>query len=140
SDHPRNASDDVLKALARRGGVIGITAYAPFIREKRAGRPSIEQVVEHVAYVAERFGVDAVGIGTDHFEAESDVRYAAFATRFPDSQRGSRREEAYVRDFERVDDWPRLTEALLRHGFSDTDTLKILGGNHLRVFRAAWRR
>ena len=138
SEHPRNASDAVLKALAKKGGVIGITAYAPFIRDKREGRPTVDDVVAHVAYVADLVGVDHVGIGSDHFEAESEVRYAAFGTWFPDSQRGYRREDAYVRDFERVDDWPKLTEALLRRGFSDADTLKILGGNHLRVFRAAW--
>ena len=140
ADHPRNVSNEVLKALAKRGGVIGITAYAPFIRAKREGRPAIEHMVEHVAYVADLVGIDHVGIGSDHFEAESDVRYAAFATWFPDSQRGYRREDVNVRGFERVDDWPRLTEALLRHGFSDTETRKILGENHLRVFRAAWGR
>ena len=139
AEHPRNVSNEVLKALAKRGGVIGITAYAPFIRAKREGRPAIEHMVEHVAYVADLVGIDHVGIGSDHFEAESDVRYAAFATWFPDSQRGYRREEVNVRGFERVDDWPRLTEALLRRGFSSTETLKILGENHLRVFRAAWR-
>lgn len=139
ADHPRNVSNEALKALAKGGGVIGITAYAPFIRDKRHGPPTIEHVVEHIAYVADLVGIDHVGIGSDHFDAESDVRYAAFATWFPDSQRGYGRDEVNVQGFERVDDWPRVTEALLRRGFSDTDARKILGENHLRVFRAAWR-
>jgi membrane dipeptidase len=139
AEHPRNATDRVLKALAGKGGVIGITAYAPFIRDRSKGRPTIEHMVDHVSYVADLVGIDHVGIGSDHFESESEVRYSAFATWFPGSQRGYRREDVNVEGFERVDDWPRLTETLLRRGFSDADTLKILGENHLRVFRAAWR-
>jgi membrane dipeptidase len=140
ADHPRNATDRMLRALAAKGGVIGITAYAPFIRDHSQGRPTIEQMVDHVCYVADLVGIDHVGIGTDHFESESEVRYVAFTTWFPGSQRGYSREDVNVQGFERVDDWPRLTEALLRRGCSDADTLKVLGGNHLRVFRAAWRR
>jgi membrane dipeptidase len=44
----------------------------------------------------------------------------------------------YVEGFERIDRFPRLTEALVRRRFSDQDVLKILGGNFLRVFRQAW--
>lgn len=139
SDHPRNASDTVLKALAKNGGVIGITGLGAFIRHKRnGGRPTIEDIIPHIAYVADLVGIDHVGIGSDHFEAESEVRYDTFSTWFPDMWRGYGMKEVYVRDFERPDDWPKMTEALMRHGFSDAEVLKILGGNFLRVFRAAW--
>ncbi|MGE0119685.1 MAG: dipeptidase [Dongiaceae bacterium] len=139
ADHPRNVTDEMLKALAENGGVIGVTAYAPFIRDRRKGRATIEHMIDHVAYGADLVGIDHVGIGSDHFEAESDIRYAAFATWFPGSQRGYLRKEVNVAGFERIDEWPRLTAALLRRGFSDAEVLKILGGNHLRVFRSAWR-
>ena len=72
AEHPRNVSNEVLKALAKRGGVIGITAYAPFIRE--SARDGLRSNIwwKHVAYVADLVGIDHVGIGSDHFEAESD--------------------------------------------------------------------
>jgi membrane dipeptidase len=41
-NHPRNAPDDVLAALAGRGGVIGITAYAPFCESSPGQRPGLE--------------------------------------------------------------------------------------------------
>lgn len=141
-DHPRNATDRALKALAKTGGVIGITAYAPFIRPRKKGdkgRPTVDNVVDHVVYAADLVGIDHVGIGSDHFEAELPIRYEAFATWFPGSQAGYRREEVNTVGFERVDDWPLLTEALLRRGFSDGEALKVLGGNHLRVFAASWK-
>jgi len=138
SEHPRNASDAVLRALAKGGGVIGITAYAPFIADRASGRPTLETFVDQICYVAELVGIDHVGVGSDHFDSESEVRYAAFATWFPGSQRGYALHEVNVAGFESVDDWPALTEALLRRGFHEAEILQILGENHLRVFAAAW--
>jgi len=139
TDNPRNFTDEVLRALASRGGVIGVTAYAPFCQPKSGGRPSVEHVVDHICYVADLVGVDHVGLGSDHFEAESEVRYAAFATQFPTTQAGFKREEIYADGLERVECLPRLTESLVARGFSDAEVLKILGGNHLRLFREVWK-
>ena len=75
TNHQRNAPDDVLKALAERGGVIGITAYAPFCEKPGKGRPGLDDMIDHIVYVAEKFGVDHVGIGSDFFEGESWVRF-----------------------------------------------------------------
>jgi membrane dipeptidase len=139
ADHPRNVTDTVLKALATNGGVIGVTAYAPFLRDRRAGRATIDHMIDHVCHISSLIGLKHVGIGSDHFEAESEVRYGAFAIWFPGSQRGYDMREVNARGFETVDDWPAMTEALLRRGFSEKETLAILGRNHLRVFRSAWR-
>jgi len=139
TDNPRNFTDDVLRELASRGGVVGVTAYGPFCQPKNGGRPSIEHVVDHICYIADLVGVDHVGLGTDHFEAESEVRYAAFATQFPTTQRGFTREEIYAKGLERVDCLPRLTESLVARGFADAEVSKILGGNHLRLFREVWK-
>jgi len=99
----------------------------------------VHDVIDHIAYVAELVGIDHVGIGSDFFESESEVRYADFASYYPAVQRGFRREETYAEGFERIDHFPRLTEALVKRHFTDADIKKILGGNHLRVFREAWR-
>jgi len=138
--HPRNATDEVLRALAARGGVIGVTFYAPFCQTESGRHPNAADVADHIAYIADLVGPDHVGLGTDQFESESEVRYAAFGVQFADTQRGFTREAVYATDLERVEKLPNLTLELVRRGFSDEDVLKILGGNHLRVFRAAWSR
>ncbi len=138
TDNPRNVTDEVLRALAESGGMLGITFYAPFCQPRSGGHPGIGDVVDHIAYVADLVGIDHVGLGTDHFEAESEVRYAAFATHFQGTQRGFARESVYAAGLERVELLPRLTETLLVRGFSDQDILNILGGNYMRLFRSTW--
>ncbi|MGE3147894.1 MAG: dipeptidase, partial [Pseudorhodoplanes sp.] len=138
TDHKRNITDEVIKALANRGGVLGITFYAPFCQNKKGGHPGIDDVIDHIAYVADLVGVDHVGIGSDQFESESEVRYAAFAVQFADTQRGFTREGVYAKGLERVELFPKLTEGLLKRGFKDADILKILGGNNMRLFKDVW--
>jgi len=77
-------------------------------------------------------------MGTDMFEAESEERYAALATHFADTQRGFTPATVYARDVERVEHLPNVTLALIKRGFSDQDILKVLGGNHLRLFQQTW--
>lgn len=140
TDSPRNVPDEVLKALAGKGGVVGITAYSPFCQLKPGVRPSIKEVIDHIAYVADLVGVDHVGIGTDFFEGESRVRIdGLFRVRYPDVLRHYTLDTVYAEGFDGVACFPRLTEALVERGFSDDATLKILGGNFLRVFRQVWK-
>ena len=140
TDNPRNVPDDVLKSLADRGGVIGITAYAPFCEARPGVRPSVKEVVDHIAYVADLVGVDYVGIGSDFFEGESQVRFERFfRIRYPDVIRHYTLETVYAEGFDGVACFPRLTDALVDRRFGDADVLKILGGNFLRVFDAAWK-
>lgn len=61
--HPRNLDDDQLWALKEKGGVIGLSFYPPFIREE--GQAKIEHLLDHFCYVAEKFGVQMLGIGSD---------------------------------------------------------------------------
>ena len=140
ANHPRNLSDDGLRALADCGGVVGITAYSPFAETKPGVRPKLEDYIDHVAYVADLVGVDHVGIGSDFFEAESPIRFERFfRTRYPDLIRNYTLETVYVEGFKRVDDLPKLTTGLLRRGFSPADVKKVLGANFLRVFDQVWK-
>jgi membrane dipeptidase len=140
NDNPRNVPDDVLKALGARGGLIGITAYSPFVELTPGVPPTLDDVVTHVAHVAERAGVQTVAIGSDLFEGESPVRFERFfRVRYPDVIRHYTRETVYAEGFTRVDDFPRLTEALVGRGFSDDEVVDILGGNYLRVLRETWK-
>lgn len=139
-DHPRNLRDDLLRALAAKGGVVGVTAYAPFCETKRATRPTIDDFVSHIAYIADLIGVDHVGIGSDFFEGESPIRFERyFRRRYPAIVGHYTIDAVYAQGFETVGDFAVLPAALRGRGFNDDDVRKILGGNFMRVFEQAWR-
>jgi membrane dipeptidase len=139
TDHPRNLRDDVLRALAAKGGVVGITAYAPFCQTKSGTRPTTDDFVSHVAYVADLVGIDHVAIGTDFFEAESPIRFERyFRRRYPAIVGQYTIDTVYAQGFERVDDFAVLPEKLRQRGFGNDDVRKILGGNFMRVFGQCW--
>jgi membrane dipeptidase len=139
TDHPRNVPDDVLRALADRNGVIGITAYAPFCEKTLNRRPRLDDMIDHVAYVADRFGIDHVGIGSDFFEGESPIRFERFfRRRYPSIVGQYSIETIYAEGFETVNDFAALPAALARRGIRDDDAAKVLGGNFLRVFEQVW--
>ena len=139
-DTPRNYGDDALRALAGSGGVIGITAYGPLCETAPGVRPSLGDMIDHIAYAADLIGIEHVGIGSDFFESESPVRFHAFfRVRYPEVFGDYRLDNVYFDDFNRVDHFPRLTAALLERGFSPEETTKILGGNFMRVFDRVWK-
>ncbi len=139
TDHPRNLCDDVLRALAAKGGVVGITAYAPFCEAKRGTRPSVDDVVSHIAYVADLVGIDHVGIGSDFFEGESPIRFERyFRRRYPAIVGHYTIDTVYAQGFERIDNFAVLPAALRKRGFGEDDVRKILGGNFMRVFEQCW--
>lgn len=110
--HARNLTDDQLRAIAQRGGVVGVNFYPPF-----TGGPSLVRVLDHIDYMVKVMGVDHVGLGSD---------FDGFSQR--------------VRGLEDVSKLPNLTAGLLGRGYSGDEIKKILGGSALRVFREVWGR
>ncbi len=146
---PRNVPDDILKTVKQNGGVIMVNFYSGFVvaesgkkmrdavAEMRAKyrdpveraaaieawykavganlpRGTYHDVVNHIDHIVKVAGIEHVGIGSD-FDG---------ITMWPVG-------------LEDVSSYPRLTEELLRRGYSETDVHKILGGNVLRAFRQA---
>jgi membrane dipeptidase len=116
---PRNMTDDMIKALAKKGGVIQINVNCGFISQKSADAPkdapvraTLADVVAHIDHARQVGGIDAVGIGTD-FDG---------ITCTPEG-------------FDDVSKFPALTRALLEKGYSPTDIKKIYGANTLRLMR-----
>jgi membrane dipeptidase len=107
-DHPRNLTDDQLRALRDNGGVIGLSYVPDFVD---ARNPSIERLLDHVDHVAEVAGIETVGLGGD-FDGGGTLLADATET-------------------------PKLVDGLLRRGYSEPDARKVLGENTLRVLRAA---
>ena len=107
SPHSRNLTDEQLKALGQKGGVIGLAFYPPFVDQHA---PDLSRFVDHVEHVAEVAGAATAGIGSDYD--------------------GMGKATPIVPEVSRL---PELTQAMLDRGFPPADVEKILGGNFLRV-------
>lgn len=110
-DHPRNLTDDQLRALAQHGGVAQVTFYNGFLRQD--GQASILDVVAHLEHMIDVAGIEHVGIGSD-FDGDGGVRGLASAAELIN-----------------------LTRQLLRRRYSESDLQAIWGGNFLRVMNEA---
>jgi membrane dipeptidase len=106
--HPRNLDDDQIRALAGRGGIVGIIFVAPYLGGTFC---TVERIADHIEHVARVGGEDCVALGSD-FDG------------FLPLPRG-------LRD---AADLPRLTEILWRRGWRAPALGKLLGGNALRYF------
>src|SRR6266550_2261990 len=160
ANHPRNMTDDMLRAVTKNGGVVMINYHAAFLSEefrvaseKKSGTvvesmaamskkcgdneacttmeseridheamakgelPKVywEKIVEHIDHAVKVAGADHVGLGSDFDGATMPL------------------------GMEDASKLPKLTDALLKKGYSDADVEKILGGNLLRVMEAVER-
>ncbi|UTW10222.1 dipeptidase [Marinobacterium rhizophilum] len=136
-DHPRNKSDEELKFIADHGGFIGVTMFAPFL--KNGIDSTIDDYAEAIEYVVNIAGIDQVGIGTDFTQGHDqaffemlthDKGYARRLTRF-----GKIINPAGIRT---VGEFGNLTETLLRRGFDEASVRKIMGENWVRVLGDVW--
>lgn len=156
SNHARNLSDEMLRLIADAGGVVGINFFSQFLDQAyndemerhsvdllamlnspppldpdaldayaderirtfwsvRLPRPPFERILEHIDHAVQVAGIDHVGIG-------SDLDSGAVPTPV---------------GLDSVSDYPRITEGLLRRGYSESDVAKVLGENFLRVYQRA---
>ncbi|MCH5306721.1 MAG: membrane dipeptidase [Prevotella sp.] len=106
-DHPRNLTDEQMKTLAQRGGVMQITLYNGFLVQ--SGQATIEDAIRHLEHAISVMGIDHVGLGTD-FDGDGGICGLANA--------------AELLNF---------TRQLLARRYTAEDIQKIWGGNFLRV-------
>ena len=132
-DHPRNVPDDVLRACAARGGVVGINGIGIFLGQNDNSTETMVRAIDHTVQL---LGDDHVGLGLDYcFDtAELDEYVANNPTMFPPSM-------GYDRGIKMVEPerLPALVDALMAKGYSSGSLSKILGGNLLRIARGAWK-
>ena len=108
-DHPRNLTDEQMRALAAKGGVVQVTMYSGFLRKE--GEATLDDFLAHLQHAIDIAGIDHVGIGTD-FDGDGKVIGCSSVSQLRN-----------------------VTRELLRRGFSATDIEKIWGGNWLRTMR-----
>ena len=110
-DHPRNLTDDQMRALAAKGGVAQTTIYNGFLRTD--GAATIHDVLAHLDHAIQVMGIDHVGLGTD-FDGDGGVPGLADSSELIN-----------------------FTRQLLARRYSPADIQKIWGGNFLRVMKQA---
>lgn len=106
----RNLYDNQIEAIAEKGGLIGVPFCPSFLNS--SGRADIDDVIDHIDYIALVAGIDHVGIGSD-FDGISDT----------------------PKGLEDVSTFPALTLKMLERGYTLEDVEKVLGKNFLRVFK-----
>ena len=135
--------DAVIRACAERGGVIGIEA-APgttMVRPDLA-TASIETFMRHFEYCVDLVGIDGVTFGPDTFFGDHAGSYgipsgALLAS--GDSEYDAIVPE-YVVGLENIGEYPNIVRWLVKHGYSDDEIAKAIGGNTLRVLEQVWSR
>ena len=108
-DHPRNLTDEQMRALADKGGVCQITLYPGFLRTDE--KATILDAMQHLEHAIQVMGIDHVGLGTD-FDGDGGVSGLADASELS-----------------------LFTRQLLLRRYSEGDIQKIWGGNFLRVMQ-----
>jgi len=109
-EHPRNLTDEQLRALAEHGGVVGITFVPSFVD---AAAPSLERLLDHLDHAIQVAGIDHVGLGSD-FDGGGTVLADATC-------------------------YPQITAGLRARGYTPQQVRHILGANHLRLLQAVER-
>ena len=145
ADHPRNTADETIKAVADKGGVVGVYIM-PFLTLD--SHPKGSDLLAHIEHVTKVAGEDHVGIGSDNGVLPLELT--------PESKKKLDEWQAqriklgiaapgeaigvypWVADYNSVDRYRRFAADLQKRGWSEARLEKLMGGNFLRVYRDAW--
>ena len=138
-DHYRNKTDEQLKALANRGGVVGLTAYTPISKTLKEKRPTLKDFLDCIDYVAKLIGTEHIGFGLDlspivQWDPEG---YRVWAVKHP-GLAVENLDEISIQGLEKPFDIFGIARGLFSRGYSDKEIRGILGENFLRLFEEAW--
>jgi len=138
TDHPRLKTDEAIKALGARGGVMGITGVRMFVSAKEP--TTIANMVDHIDHVVKLIGVDHVGIGSDaDLNGYDDMpadQYKMLKAGYKSSY--AFRDKIDTDGFDHPLKTYDLAEELIRRNYSDANIQAILGGNFRRLLGETW--
>ncbi len=145
TDHPRNTADATIKAVADKGGVVGVY-FMPFLTLD--SHPKGEDLLRHVDHIANVAGEDHVGIGTDNgvlpttLDAETKEKLKRWQLERIKAGIAAPGEAVGVypllEDYNSVDRYERFAGDLAKRGWSQSRLEKLMGANFLRVYKDAW--
>ncbi|HEY6111092.1 MAG TPA: membrane dipeptidase, partial [Chthoniobacterales bacterium] len=127
-DVERNISDEQIRMIGQRGGVIGINSI---LVSPNRDESTLDRYVDHIEHVAELIGIDGVGIGFDFFE----FIYAQWPETKKQDLANKLTTPHFIPDLRNHSHTSNLTRKLIERGFSDDDIARILRENWMRLFR-----
>ena len=128
-DHPRNLTDEMIRAIAATGGLVGVVAVAGYISDSEA---SVTRWADHVDHIVNLVGIDHVGIGCDFYE---EIEAMGASQDIPAWGPRGGLGQLTVEGMRTWADLPGLTAELLRRGYVEFDLQKIYRKNFARVMR-----
>jgi membrane dipeptidase len=137
-NHPRVKTDEAIKALGAKGGVMGITGVRMFVSEKEP--TTVANIVDHIDHVVKLIGIDHVGIGSDaDLNGYDDMpadQYKMLKAGYKSSY--AFRDKIDTDGFDHPMKTYDLVEELIRRKYSNENITAILGGNFRRLLGATW--
>lgn len=119
ASHRRTSPDEILEAIAAKGGVFCATTIPETLSEDPA-RATLDTFLDLIDHCVHVIGAEHVGLGADFDVFQSHLGLPP---------------EHWVKGLEEVDRWPRVTAGLMKRGYAEADIRKIMGENLLRVYR-----
>lgn len=150
----RNKTDEEIKTLAEKGGVIGICLFPPLVRKDRNTNEvlpsSVEDVIDHIEYVINLVGVDHVAFGSDVYDYWTDNKIISkwSSLRYwrplrPDvfgvKPKNKSKTDPPIEGLENHLSYVNLSRGLVKRGFKKEEIKKVLGENVLRVLGSIWK-
>jgi membrane dipeptidase len=134
----KNKGDDLLRAVADTGGVIGIEASPHVTISPVHPRHSLESVMDHFEYCVDLVGIDHVGFGPDTLFGDHVGIHHLYAAELDSGQEPDHEEVPYVEGLENPSEFPNVLRWLVAHGYPDDQIAKALGANALRALGQVW--
>jgi membrane dipeptidase len=135
-ENRRNLPDELIKAIAESGGVIGMNGFPSFVAPGE--HPTLDQLIDHMVYIDELVGPGHVGLGIDYYEGTMDDYERLVAEGIWSPENYGPPPYRYPGALERPGGLPALTERLLERGYDEQGVRGILGENWLRVYEQVW--
>ncbi|MDB0439469.1 dipeptidase [Clostridioides difficile] len=139
----RLTPDEVLIACAKKGGVIGVEAAPHTTITEKNKEHSIESFMEHFEYIKNLVGIDHVAFGPDTVYGDHVKLHSVLAAKFDIKKITGTKEHPkveYVKGLENPTETSKnIVRYLVKHGYSDEEIEKVLGGNILRVLNKIWK-
>ncbi len=138
NNHPRLKTDEAIRKLAAKGGVMGITGVRNFVKDTEP--TTVEDIVDHIDHVVKLAGIEHVGIGTDSdlmgYDHMPPDQYKQLKAGYKSSY--AFRDKIDTDGFNHPRKMFDLTAALVRRGYNDSNIQAVLGGNFRRLLGSTW--
>jgi len=143
--------DEVLKAMAEKGGVLGVGGAGQGLRTEKHPIGSIESYMECVEYCIDLMGVDHVGCGPDTLYGAHQELYKVWFPRkkgnYARDSRATRKswpvpdgmvDPGYVKGLENPNEYVNIMRWMIKHGYGDGEIQKVVGLNAMRLLEGVW--